>query len=135
MIISFFCKKCDVDLDEDASINENRYGKWFEGRCPKCKSKIIRYITDRDKDPYYQLSKNVIINRERYRKDLIQPGEEGFQTYYKKQYDDIEKTKELYCQQNIKDRKSRDEFFEKYKLTHKNLAKKVIDLEEKLSNA
>ena len=132
--VSFFCKKCSLDQNLLAFINFNGYGNWFQAKCGKCNCKLIRYITEKEKDPYYRLSKNVIINRDKYKKDLIQPNDYGFKTYYKEQYDKMEKAEEEYQKKIIKEKIERDKFYKKFKhnINEKQIVKKAIELEEKL---
>lgn len=95
--VSFYCKNCELDQDNFAwrhhstIFNED----WYNSRCKKCHKKLYRLITYPEKDSYYKLSKRVIIMRDTFRKDLIQPGQEGFQLLYPQQWrkfqDELEK--------------------------------------------
>lgn len=131
MKVSFYCKDCKLDQDMEAEMGYySGGGRKFVAGCVRCGRQLFRLIDDKKNDPYYFLSKNVIINRRKFVKDLIQPGDVGFQTYYKKEYDKIKKAEENYYKKQESEKKSRDEF---YKNTlDKNLAKKVLDKEDEI---
>ncbi len=89
MTHSFWCEKCQKDFDSGAYKTGNRYGEWFVAKCPKG-HKNIRYITERHLDPYFRKSEKLRKQRIFYRKDLLQPGQAGYDVAYpemKKQFD------------------------------------------------
>jgi hypothetical protein len=124
----FFCKTCG-DVTLISYRNGNRWANWYEGKC-KCGIILIRYITDKKFDPYYYYSPRMRYERDRMKKDLIQPGEEGFKTHYKKQWDKMEEDKESAELKEKKEKESRDEFYKKYKSP---ATMKAIEAEEKLN--
>ena len=71
---------------------KNSYAEWWEARWPLCLTKVMRYITDNKLDPYVKLRMKLRRDRVMMKKDLLQPGESGFQTYYKKQHDELQET-------------------------------------------
>lgn len=106
MIVSFFCKKCDLDQDLPGYVRSNSYGEWFESKCRRCSKKMLRYITEKHKDPYFYDSLKLKRQRIEAGDDLLQPGQPRFKTLYKDEYDRIEKAKEDY-ENEIKKRKER----------------------------
>lgn len=151
MIISFYCDKCELDQDLPTIKSSNRYGlnlatntlyesenykEWYKARCRKCNKPLIRYITDPDKDPYFAKSKKIRKQRNALKKDLLQYGDDGFKTAYPKQYAMMEKRKEMLYNKKIRKKKEKDEFYNKHKhdVVARNIAKKVIEAEEKLEN-
>lgn len=135
--VSFYCKKCGLDQDNLAEVNNNSYGEWFVSKCGKCGNKIIRYITEKEKDPYFHLSKRVIINRQKFVKDILQPGDYGFRIFYKKEYEKIQKAKEDFEKKEQAEKKERDWFLREHSqnIVEKNLAKKIIQNEEEIKYA
>lgn len=132
--VDFWCKNCKLDQRLWAYV-KNSYGEErFIAECKKCGKELYRYITFKKDDPYYFTSKNAIINRQRFARDLIQPGQTGFQTYYKKEYDKIQKAEEEFSKKQEQKKKERDDFYRRhrYNINEKELAKKVIEAEEKL---
>jgi hypothetical protein len=132
--ISFFCKKCGIDQDLPAIKVDNSYGQWFEAKCRRCKGKVIRYITEKNNDPYYYLSKRVKIDRERFSRDLIQPGQSGFQTYYRNEWLKIEEANQKIEIGREKRKKDRNDFYKRmaYDGSNRQVAKKIVEAEEKL---
>lgn len=135
-IVSFYCKDCQLDQDVLAHKVSNSLCEFFQARCRKCNQKVIRHITEKHLDPYFRLSKKIREQRQRLHKDLIQPGEAGFQTYYKKEYDKIERARAEYERKAIENEKRRNEFYKQHSqnIVEKNMAKKVLDKEELLEN-
>lgn len=141
--ISFYCKPCG--LDQERLPVENSYSqematelglsqipRWYEARCEKCNAKVLRYITDKHLDPYFRLSKKLKIEREKNKKDLLQYGQDGFQTLYPESYKKFQEVEEKIFERRELENKKKNEFLENSK--DKKLAIKVLDLEEKLSN-
>lgn len=151
--VDFYCTKCELDqrlkavkLDNDipcydAEFNfkgwkKNTYlREWFSAKCSKCKKELIRFITDAERDPYYYQSKNVIINRNKFSKDLVQPGDVGFKILYHDEWLKIEKAREEAELKKIAEKKDRDKFYKEHSsnINDKEFAKKIISIEEKLS--
>ena len=133
-MISFFCKSCKLDQDLREEKKDNSYASWFEARCKKCDSRLFRYISEPSKDPYFRESRKLKAQRHAMRDDLVQPGEARFKTLYPEQWAKLEKAKESWELEQENKRKSRDAFYNEHKLYNKGLAKKVIELEEKIGN-
>ena len=69
----------------------------------------------------------------KYAKDLIQPSEDRFKLYYPKQYGSMEKTRERQEIKKSGDKKSKDNFFKKYKTSiHSDEMRNTLKLEDKL---
>ncbi len=81
MTHSFWCEKCQKDFDAPGYKSSNRYGEWWVGRDPKG-HKAIRHITERLKDPYFWKSRKLREQRVEFRKDLLQPGQKGYDMAY-----------------------------------------------------
>ena len=132
--VSFWCDKCRIDFDNDAILRNNGLAKWFETKCPKCRERSIRYADNPKEDPYYQKSEKIKRQLYQFSKDLIQPNDPKYQMYYKKQYDEMEKNKELYYNRAIKEKKQKDDYYKKfsYDINKREVVKKAIEAEEKL---
>lgn len=130
-LISFYCQSCKSDQDLPASRHETSLAKWFQAYCPTCQKKLIRYIDDKS-DPYFYESRKLKEQRARYAKDVIQYGEAGFQTFYREAWEGFEAQKEAWEKAQYEKKKERDEFYKNNRLNNKELAKKVLDIEEKL---
>ena len=70
---------------------------------------------------------------DRYRKDLVQPGDPGFKTLYRKEHDKLEKESEQRELTRIKNTQGRDKFYKdnNYNIHKKELAKIAIEVTEK----
>lgn len=136
MKISFFCKNCKLDYDTDRVKKSTAYGgiEKFVAGCPKCGRANYRLTGNPQSDPYYYESKNVIINRQKFGKDLLQPNDYGFKTYYKQEYEKIQKAKEEFEEKEQSEKRDRDRFFREHNqnIVEKNLAKKIIQKEEEI---
>lgn len=132
MIIAFYCKECGLDQELEACISTfYGGGKKFVAKCKKCKDELFRLIDEKENDPYFYLSKNVIINRNKFAKDILQPTDKAFKLYYRKEYEKIEKKREEYERRMARKKKERDEFYKN--MLDKGLAKKILDNEEKIN--
>ena len=136
--VDFYCKDCKLDQRLPAKI-ATFYGggRKFVSRCRKCNKELWRLIDEKENDPFYYQSKNVIINRHKFKKELIQPGEAGFKMLYQKEWLKMEKDAEEAEQKHLLRKKERDKFYKEHSsnIVDKQFAKKVIALEEKLTNA
>jgi len=131
MIISFWCRDCRLDQDIPAIKREFRDTEWFSGNCKKCGNLVKRHITEKQDDPYFYESMKIRYERECMKMDLIQPGETGFETFYKKEYDKMELAKEKWYNKEAEKKKARDAFLKKHSenIVEKNIAKKIIERE------
>ena len=125
----FFCKKCRLDQTLPAHENGNRYGKWLEARCVKCRGKVMRYTTEKHTDPYLHESLKLKVQRDTYRKDLIQPGESGYKQLYKKEWDKLDKKKEEKSIRTKDGHKVRDKLYTEFSRNsdHKKALDKMED--------
>lgn len=132
--VSFFCKACGVDQDLNARLITNSYAQTFQANCQDCGKKLIRYITDKNKDPYFYESVKLKKQRHEMKRDLIQPGQEGFQMLYKKEYDKIQEAAEKHEKKMRDKRRARDAFLKanSANIVDKNMARKIIELEDKI---
>ena len=97
-MIEFWCDECKKDLTalghKSIILSFVEPFAKYDGKCPKG-HRVYRYITDKTEDPYWRKSENVKRDRRRHAKDLLQPGDYGFQTLYgdpnKKRNDALEK--------------------------------------------
>ena len=137
--VSFYCKRCCLDQDLDAAKKSTFRGdEYFFAYCRQCKKELHRYITERRTDPYYQESLKMRKERVMLSKDLIQPGQTGFQTYYRKQWLDIERKKEEYEKKMEAYKKKREGFHQEmkdYSPKQKKAAQLVLKQEEEQYNA
>lgn len=84
--MSFWCDACDADVDtKGTKIVRMHSGKlpiaWWVGFCPS-RHKLIRRITDKVNDPYYNKSVVVKKMRSKYRDDLLTPDDDRFWLLY-----------------------------------------------------
>lgn len=87
----FFCRKCDKDfvgiaqlqVEEDWNGTDQRIA-FYKTKC-FCGKWCIRLVTDRDRDPYWRMSRLVRADRANHANDLLQPFEEGYNLLYGKQ--------------------------------------------------
>jgi len=77
----FWCNDCKLDFEKQAYkvvIETYKIGK-YETRCPKC---------------YYQDSQFIKEQRLKYAKDMLQPGDDGFEALYGKKWRAMQKDEE-----------------------------------------
>lgn len=124
--VSFFCTVCDTDFDlEEGEGQANCHfdtllrtkEKYIWGRCMKCGSKVTRYVTEMKNDPYFYRSKKLQKQRQQLRRELIQPGSPGFKTLYPEAWRQIEQATEKHHAKDEAEKKSRLEFYKKYRHT------------------
>lgn len=96
VITDFWCNKCKRDCNghgyrQVSLIRQKLPTAWFKAYCPKGHL-MLRYITDKNIDPYYLLSFN--LQRQRYdlRDDLLTPMDPRFRVLYPKQYEEWKKS-------------------------------------------
>lgn len=88
-VVEFWCEKCKKDFIAQTvrEITQNPYSSErdaFYRTKHWCGSWCIRYITDREHDPYWYRSRKVRADRRRYRNDVLQPFESGYNLLYGK---------------------------------------------------
>lgn len=131
---SFWCERCRSDLDLFAVMKDNGRARWFYARCPHCGSGLMRYVDEKHKDPYYRKSVKIRKEREKHRKDMLQPGDAGFQTLYPESYAQLHKAEEMWYNKAVARKKSQEEFYKKYKhdVNQRELVKKAIAIEDNM---
>jgi len=89
----FWCDECKKDCSgtgfrQVCTVREKLPTAWFVGYCPKG-HKMVRRITDKGTDPYYE--KSLMIQRQRYemRDALLTPDDSRFRVLYPKQYKEL----------------------------------------------
>ena len=134
-IVSFWCDLCqeDQDLEAHPGLWHDKL-EYFWANCRSCRRKLIRYIKNKNLDPYYHRSKKLQEEYQRYRRDLIQPSQNEFKTYYKKEYDKIEEARERYEKRIEEERKKRDVLykFHHHDINARQTVARVLDVEEKI---
>lgn len=112
--ISFWCDKCKRDVDTPYYREKSCLdAKWYEGICV-CGEKLMRYITERHKDPYWYKSEKVRYERRRHAKDLIQPSDPRFKSVYPKEYERLEAVKEANEKKKLDEIKKRDDMYKRF---------------------
>ena len=131
--IDFYCGLCKLDQANFFFLKKNMFVSWFESKCSKCGIMLIRYKENKHLDPYYRYSPKQRAEQDLYKKDLIQPGQEGFRTYYKKQWEEMDKAAEISEKKEIQKKEERDNFYKKYKhnINTRQAAYAAINAEEK----
>ncbi|MFA6095911.1 MAG: hypothetical protein WC767_03675 [Candidatus Paceibacterota bacterium] len=84
----FYCGKCAVDfkppgafkVEEDDWNTGGKFRYWKARHT--CGAWSKRLISQKLKDPFWKLSPSVKADRARYRRDMIQPNETGFNMLY-----------------------------------------------------
>ena len=89
-LTDFLCRQCNEEFKgiavkqvEENWNNPNENNAFYKTKCFKghwC----IRYITDKDKDPYWYKSRAVARDRVLHHNDTLQPHQTGFNILYKK---------------------------------------------------
>jgi hypothetical protein len=97
-LTEFWCDNCREDFiqlgaKEVITAYEEPIAK-YEGKCPYCDKKAIRFITDIHSDPYWSKSKKVKEDRSNAEIDLLQPSDPRFRYYYPEQWAEMERKKE-----------------------------------------
>jgi len=88
---NFWCDVCQLDFQSQTIKQEeedwscpNQVIAFYKTKCFK-EHWCIRFITDKDKDPFWHRSKSVRTDRANHANDLLQSFEEGFNMLYGKQ--------------------------------------------------
>jgi len=133
-MISFYCKPCGLDQNLKPYKRVNSFGEWFVGRCKKCNKELIRYTTDFKNDPYFYESKKVKIEARKNAVDLIQYGEPGFKTHYRKSWEEFEKQKEVWEKEQERKENEKKAWYQsvRHDINDRQMIKRAIQAEEKL---
>lgn len=86
----FWCCTCSRDFQGTGFkiVRQPQGSVWFayyQGVCPKG-HRAIRYITDKNRDPYYYRSLAVKLQQRQYGDELLQPWHPRFRQLYPEQY-------------------------------------------------
>jgi ssDNA-binding Zn-finger/Zn-ribbon topoisomerase 1 len=80
---NFWCDECHEDRQDLIAERAGKVGEEvWKTRCPKCGITLIRHISNARRDPYWKRSKMVQEDARRYWKDLLQPNDPRYSTYY-----------------------------------------------------
>lgn len=93
--MDFWCDQCEEDwtipgFRADATMGDTLYVT-IRAYCPTCDAELIRYVTQKREDPYYQRSKKILRQRNQYIRDVLQGGDYGFRTLYGDPFDAFHK--------------------------------------------
>ena len=132
--VSFFCRNCRTDQDLEARKSSYQKDDYFWAECRDCGQKLVRYITERQKDPYYHESIKLMKQRDKLSVDLIQPGDNRFKLWYREKWQEIEMASRRYEDNLKKEKQGRDNFYKEHRhnVTERNAAKAVIEAEERI---
>lgn len=128
--LSFWCEKCEQDYDLEGMVDSILGERYFRAVCPRF-HKVVRYIENKQADPYFARSRKLRMQRQKLSKDIIQPGQTGFETYYKKEYDKIERAKESWDIKQEEKKKKMEEYYKKMKedMVSNKTINRAIELE------
>lgn len=91
--VDFFCRFCAIDFTVPAHRMWSFFyncGAWHS-YCPECGVEVVRNISDKTSDPYYEESVKIRDMRGRFSKDMLRPDQYGFKTLYGNAYDEYER--------------------------------------------
>lgn len=93
----FWCVQCHRDFVALGRLEVHGEGATatavYTGECPK-RHRCYRYVTNVPDDLYWVRSQKVKRDREAHEIDMLSPHDSRFKIYYKKQWDEIEASKE-----------------------------------------
>lgn len=94
----FYCDECLKDFTSTAMFySHSLFGKkiaMYRGKCV-CGKIAIRFITDKNNDPYYQKSATIRYQRNKYHTDILQRGQYGYKTHYESPYKELDRKIEM----------------------------------------
>lgn len=93
VVTDFYCKQCRKDVAgtgfrQVCTIRPQYPTAWFVSICPSG-HRIVRRITDKDTDPYYDLSPLIARQRYEMRDDLLTPEDPRFKILYPAQWEKL----------------------------------------------
>lgn len=83
-IIDFWCRRCRQDwhiLGVRRWLSSLFPDGWH-ARCPECNTGMVRLIGEPQSDPYFRLSRKVVLERRKLVDDLVQMGDPRFDFLY-----------------------------------------------------
>lgn len=91
----FWCNDCKLDFEQRGykSVVTSFDCASYKTRCPECNKTCYRVIYDYDYE-YYNNSQFIKEMRLKYAKDMLQPGDEGFEVLYGKKYREMQRDEE-----------------------------------------
>lgn len=92
-IMDFWCNRCKKDCTgtgyrQTCILRPRLPTAWFVGFCP-VGHKVIRRITDKETDPYYDSSFMIMRMRHEMRDDLLTPDDPRFKELYPKKWEEL----------------------------------------------
>ena len=97
--VTFFCRACDLERDYYAvkrylshNWGPNEVPYW-QAKC-ECGRILWRHIIDKYRDPYVHYSPSLRQYRAEHWRDLVQPGDPQFRTFYTNTQKEIEEAEE-----------------------------------------
>lgn len=116
--VSFWCSTCRTDQDLEAvkaPWTWNGSHEWYwAAKCIDCGRKLTRFAAAMSpNDPYYRQSKKRKEDFHTHRRDLLQPYQDGFRTYYRESADKLEKEAEENVGRKVHKRKKMEKKFKK----------------------
>ena len=131
-MLDFYCDSCQKDFEARYFTRENRYGTWFVSKC-HCGNECIRYGDNKHLDPYFKKSKKMRVERDKYKNDLVQPGEEKFKTLYPEQWKKMQDAEERQREKERKEKELRDKLY-KDNFNERSTIKKIFEREDAKRN-
>ena len=113
-LINFWCDDCKLEQELPYAEAKCLGARWNESLCRKCGRKVIRYITERHRDPYWFRSAKAIQERRKFSKDLIQPSDPDFKKYYPREYERLEAVKEENDKKRLDAMRKRDDMYKRF---------------------
>ncbi len=85
----FWCDNCQIDFAVPSYKVWNNYhniGSWHSV-CPICEILVIRHISNKATDTYYEKSTKIRVMRHEFSEDMLRPTDHGFRTLYGDPYE------------------------------------------------
>jgi hypothetical protein len=93
VVTDFYCSVCKRDCSgtgyrQVCTIRQWAPTAWYVGNCPKG-HKMIRRITDKSSDPYYEMSPMIQRHRYEMRNAFMDPSDPRFKLLYPDKYEEL----------------------------------------------
>lgn len=94
VVTDFWCPVCKKDCvgtgyRQVCTVRDRLPTAWFTGFCP-VGHRLVRRITDKDTDPYYNFSLMVQRQRWEHRDDLLTPNDPRFKEVYPEKWKELQ---------------------------------------------
>ena len=111
IMTDFWCDVCKEDCSgvgfrQVSMVRPLLPVAWFEGTCP-VGHKLLRYITDKEVDPYYEQSMLLQQQRWEMQDDFLTPDNPRFKELYPRQYEELMKKKKEASRRHAKRNKKK----------------------------